>query len=178
VIGTTVGAIAAGTVRMRRATKGGGCMVVLEHADDDGNLWWSEYLHLSAFAVDPGERVEAGQAIGLSGNTGTASKGPHLHLQIRVSGAWLAVHRLGSAQTFRTGKGLIYVDPLAIGLVSPPATLTGWEVLDGMRALGAAKPSPVRVKAWCRWQGTQAATELIVAGLLAAAFFGWIRLPR
>lgn len=155
-------------------------MVIVEHHDDGGNVWWSEYLHLSAFSVEPGDRVEAGEPIGLSGNTGTKTTGPHLHLQIRVSGAWLASHRLPSTKVYRTEKkGLIYVDPLAIGLVPPTVPVAGvaGDPFATLAALGAGKPSPVKIKAWCRWQGTQAAGEWIIGALLIAGFAGWIRLP-
>jgi len=41
---------------------------------------YSRYLHLTSFAVREGDRVERGQIIGYSGNTGSdCSTGPHLH---------------------------------------------------------------------------------------------------
>ena len=46
---------------------------------DDGVL--AKYLHLSENRVEPGARVNAGQVIALSGNTGR-STGPHLHYQL------------------------------------------------------------------------------------------------
>jgi murein DD-endopeptidase MepM/ murein hydrolase activator NlpD len=48
---------------------------------DDGTV--AEYAHLSPSAapVEPGRRVEAGQLIGYSGNTGYSS-GPHLHFVV------------------------------------------------------------------------------------------------
>lgn len=44
------------------------------------------YCHLSGFAVRPGDPVSPGQVIGFVGATGLAT-GPHVHLQIDVSGA-------------------------------------------------------------------------------------------
>lgn len=50
---------------------------------EDGSM--AVYAHLQPVtAVLPGERVEAGQVIGYSGNTGF-SAGPHLHLAIQVN---------------------------------------------------------------------------------------------
>lgn len=59
--------------------KGYGRYVKLSHP-------WGEslYAHLSIHRVSVGDRVVAGQIIGLSGNTGN-STGPHLHFGLRVS---------------------------------------------------------------------------------------------
>lgn len=48
---------------------------------DHGDGWWSLYAHLSRIDVAPGQLVQAGDRIGLSGNTGV-STGPHLHWQL------------------------------------------------------------------------------------------------
>jgi murein DD-endopeptidase MepM/ murein hydrolase activator NlpD len=42
---------------------------------------WSKYAHLSRVDVRIGQRVEAGEVIGLSGDTGV-STGPHLHWEV------------------------------------------------------------------------------------------------
>ena len=44
-----------------------------------------KFMHLSQIKVKPGDRVKAGQVIGLSGNTGL-STGPHLHWEKVVAG--------------------------------------------------------------------------------------------
>ncbi len=51
----------------------------------DGTV--SRYLHLSRVSVDPGAKVSAGQPVAISGNTGHASAGPHLHLEVYPRGA-------------------------------------------------------------------------------------------
>ena len=51
---------------------------------DDGTL--GEYMHLSpsGVEVEPGQRVERGQELALSGNTGFSST-PHLHFQVMTA---------------------------------------------------------------------------------------------
>jgi murein DD-endopeptidase MepM/ murein hydrolase activator NlpD len=78
---TPVYAPATGTVHA--AGHGGeyGNVVILDH----GNELRSLYGHLQETRVKPGERVERGQLIALTGNTGRTS-GPHLHYEIQVNG--------------------------------------------------------------------------------------------
>ncbi|MCX7623315.1 MAG: M23 family metallopeptidase, partial [Thermomicrobium sp.] len=79
--GTPVRATASGVVRFVGNTDGYGLRVEIDH----GNGVATRYAHLSAADVVPGQRVERGQVIGKSGNTG-ASSGPHLHYEIRLNG--------------------------------------------------------------------------------------------
>lgn len=59
-----------------------GLYVYLEHEAETGDRYETEYIHLSRLDVEAGDRVTAGQVIGLSGNTG-CSTGPHLHFGVR-----------------------------------------------------------------------------------------------
>ncbi|MEU3552705.1 M23 family metallopeptidase [Streptomyces fragilis] len=57
-----------------------GNAVVIKH----GNGTYSQYAHLSKIQVSVGEKVNTGEQIALSGNTGNSS-GPHLHFEIRTT---------------------------------------------------------------------------------------------
>jgi hypothetical protein len=61
----------------------GGKTIYIAHAYG----YQSRYLHLSSFAVSVGQQVTQGQKIAASGSTGTCSKGPHLHFEIRQNGS-------------------------------------------------------------------------------------------
>lgn len=81
-IGTPVLAIGPGIVRTGWNERSGN--YALLHLDGEQDIV-AGYAHLSAFSVPQGQRVTAGQVIGLAGDTGNA-RGPHLHFTIRVNG--------------------------------------------------------------------------------------------
>lgn len=81
-IGDTVRTVLPGVIdRVNYEAKGYGHYVVVKH--DDGME--TRYAHLSLPLVVPGQRVNTGQPIALSGNTGN-STGPHLHFETRFFG--------------------------------------------------------------------------------------------
>jgi murein DD-endopeptidase MepM/ murein hydrolase activator NlpD len=93
--GTPVHAARGGLVARTEASNDIGCwedgcgryanFIVILH--DDGTT--GEYYHLqrNGVLVNPGERVEAGQKIGLSGNTGHSTV-PHLHFAVYRAAEW------------------------------------------------------------------------------------------
>lgn len=85
-VGTKVMSVSGGTVRGSGNTDAyPGCYAWGKWllVDHDNGLS-SMYAHLSSVLVSNGQRVEAGEVIALSGNTGV-STGPHLHLTIYAS---------------------------------------------------------------------------------------------
>lgn len=94
-IGETVRAAGSGTIVWAAdglRTEGGvfenspsyGNVVVIEHDFGyRGQKLWTIYAHLSAALVSPNQYVNAGEAIGLVGNTGRVT-GPHVHFEVRL----------------------------------------------------------------------------------------------
>ena len=84
-IGDTIRAAFSGKVRMVKYEAGGyGKYVVIRH----GNGLETIYGHMSKHLVAEDEIVEAGQPIGIGGNTGR-STGSHLHFETRLCGVAL-----------------------------------------------------------------------------------------
>jgi len=79
--GTPLKATAGGIVRFAGTADGYGQSILLDH----GAGIESRYGHLQMISVVRGQRVERGQPIGLTGNSGR-STGPHLHYEVLVNG--------------------------------------------------------------------------------------------
>jgi murein DD-endopeptidase MepM/ murein hydrolase activator NlpD len=79
--GSPVKAPAPGTVIFAGVRGNYGRTVILDHGGEVRTL----FGHLEQIEVAPGQRVERGQRIAQSGNTGR-STGPHLHYEILVQG--------------------------------------------------------------------------------------------
>ena len=96
-VGDTICSAFDGVVRYSRATDTGyGTLVVVRH--DNGIETY--HAHLSKRLVEAGDRVVAGQPIGLGGSSGR-STGPHLHFECRYMGQSFDPERLID---FKTGN--------------------------------------------------------------------------
>ena len=83
-VGTKVRTVADGSVEFVGWQGGYGKMIVIKHQ----GVFSTVYGHLNAFAqgIKRGTRVNQGETIGFTGQTGLAS-GPHLHYEFRVNSA-------------------------------------------------------------------------------------------
>jgi hypothetical protein len=103
--GTPVVAAFDGIVRLSSYTIGGyGNLVIIRH---DNHLE-TYYAHLSRRLVNPGQQVQAGDTIGLGGNTGR-SKGPHLHFETRYLGTHFNPARIIDFQNYVLSCDTLFV---------------------------------------------------------------------
>lgn len=97
--GTPIYAAQAGLVRLAKNLFYNGNHVILEH----GMGVFSSYSHMSRLFVEPGDEVEKGQLLGLSGATGRVTAA-HLHWSVRVNGVGV------SPMQFAAVLGSLYRD--------------------------------------------------------------------
>ncbi|HEX7998667.1 MAG TPA: M23 family metallopeptidase [Pyrinomonadaceae bacterium] len=82
VTGTPVRAAAAGVVTAAVWRKTSGWSLTINH----GSGIETRYYHLSRFDVSHGQSVAQGQVVAHSGNTGSSTRGPHLHFMLLLNG--------------------------------------------------------------------------------------------
>lgn len=93
--GTPVHVTADGVVTSAAWSGDYGKLVIVDH----GNGIETYYAHLSGFMVVPGQEVQRGQVIALSGGTGRVT-GPHIHYEVRLHGTPVNPYKyLAKAQT-------------------------------------------------------------------------------
>lgn len=79
--GTGIYSPVSGTVTKSYYSDSGGNMITVQAESG----WQITFMHMDSRSVSAGDRIEQGQYMGASGNTGN-STGPHLHLQVHDSG--------------------------------------------------------------------------------------------
>ncbi len=86
---------------------GGGNTVAILY--DSGEIHWyqARYLHLYIRNVKVGDRVVAGQVIGVGGNTGLNSTGDHLHYEMLIVPFGYRTYRYADVRTFRVDPRLV-----------------------------------------------------------------------
>jgi murein DD-endopeptidase MepM/ murein hydrolase activator NlpD len=120
---TANGVVASATTNLHSSA---GMAILIQHRD--GNL--SHYFHLSHVMVNNGQRVKKGDLIAKSGNTGTATTGPHLHFAIKDrSGHFIDPEKLLAKEAVEAkkekAKAKTIVSDVATPLVESPETIAG-----------------------------------------------------
>ena len=105
--GTELKAMTSGIVTLSKVMGGYGNAVKIKHDDGTQTL----YGHLSKMLVKEGQRVNAGQTVALSGNTGRSS-GPHAHIEAWDKGGNLVDFRnmVGKKTINKVGEQSKYLE--------------------------------------------------------------------
>jgi hypothetical protein len=145
--GTNVKACAAGEVIATNTSNELGRMVQIKH---EGG-WITQYCHLSNNSIkNVGDKVSQGDYIANSGNTGTATTGPHLHLALMKGGKYYdpMLYMSGASQpaptstdgstsgasASRADAGVSSTDPVPIANAGSNAVSTGTSGVSGSSA--------------------------------------------
>ena len=123
VYATANGIVASATDNLKSSA---GMAILIHHRD--GSL--SHYFHLSKILVNNAQRVKMGDLIGKSGNTGTATTGPHLHFAIKDrSGRFIDPEKLLAKEVIEAkkakAKGKAVVSDEADSMIESPETIAG-----------------------------------------------------
>lgn len=101
--GTKIKALTDGKISQAGAVAGGGGNQIT--LDEPGGKWYQWYMHMSKIIAKKGQKVSAGDVIGLSGSTGNSTT-PHLHIQ-RMKGYpsnETAVNPMGWLKSLKNGS--------------------------------------------------------------------------
>lgn len=105
-IGTKVAAAGDGVVTESGNHRDYGLYVIISHGKKS-----TLYGHLSKINARRGQKVSAGDTIGLSGDTGQGVTGPHLHFEVRNNGGVAAQGRKNPenflTRAFKAGKNVV-----------------------------------------------------------------------
>jgi murein DD-endopeptidase MepM/ murein hydrolase activator NlpD len=109
----------------------GGLYVRLSHR---GGAVFTQYFHLAAIPrrLTPGTEVQAGEVIGLVGDSGVHNSGPHLHFTISVRPS------ADAPEHFIDPEPLIALWPVSIPIYGTTASIASAHVVPG-RPVGAVR---------------------------------------
>lgn len=121
-------------------SKGGGNYVKVQYDRPDGSNYQVAFLHMSRIDVRKGDTVNAGQQLGLSGNSG-ASTGPHLDMRIRVNGEYIDPKQylaeiavrggIDTTLVRKNGNGEDLLASLKANVTVPEGSRSGFVHVDG-----------------------------------------------
>lgn len=139
-------------------------------AIDHGGGWTTQLCHLAqgSVRVRSGDRVAAGQPVGLIGLSGN-TEFPHVHLSLRKDGAVVDPFRPQAADTCDTAPGAgLWVEPLAYlpaaftgtGIATQPPDFA--QVLAGLPTPETLPASGPALVVWAAFMGPRTGDRLIL----------------
>ena len=142
--GTKIRALTSGKISQAGPVSGGGGNQIT--LDEPGGKWYQWYMHMSKIIAKKGQKVNAGDVIGLSGNTGNSTT-PHLHIQ-RMKGYPSNATAVDPMKWLKSLKGG--------GKNSSPKAVQAWkpEVKQALGLAGLPQTSAY-INAWLRQINTE-----------------------
>ena len=146
--GDTVKSAFDGTVRITRRDRGYGYFVVVRHDNGLETL----YGHLNKILVKPDQKIKAGQAVGMGGNTGR-STGYHLHLEFRYLGNPINPNDIVDFQTHTVKKPVLLISSNTFAYKGEIDKIRYWTVRKGDTLGRIAYRTGVSVSKLCKLNG-------------------------
>lgn len=155
-IGDTVKSCFDGVVRIAKYNPGGyGNYVLIRHHNGLETL----YGHLTKSTVRVGEIVQAGQLIGLGGNTGRSS-GPHLHFEVRYEGNAFDTQYLYDFSSDTIRGAVFILSPIHFKYIKEQRMAVYHRIRSGDTLSGLASRYHVSINQICRLNGISRRTIL------------------
>lgn len=144
-----------GVVRISQYSRSYGHVVVIRHNNGLETL----YAHLSKRKVKPGEHVEAGEVIGLGGNTGRSS-GAHLHFETRYKGEPINPNEVIDFETGRLKSSFLDISANNFEYLKKARAKKYHRVRSGDTLYGIARRYGSSVNTLCRLNGIRESSIL------------------
>jgi murein DD-endopeptidase MepM/ murein hydrolase activator NlpD len=143
--GDTVRVAFDGKVRIAKRSKTYGNVVIVRH----NNGLETTYAHLSKLMVKADQNLEAGDVLGLGGNTGR-STGSHLHFEVRYKGIPLDPNEIIDFKQFALKDNHYVIQPKSFNLYSESKKARYHTVKKGDTLSGIAKRYGTSVNKICK----------------------------
>ena len=153
--GDTVKCAFDGTVRITRRDRGYGYFVVVRHDNGLETL----YGHLNKILVKNNQKVKAGEAVGMGGNTGR-STGYHLHLEFRYLGNPVNPHDIVDFTSHTAKSPVLVITSQTFAYRAEIDKIRYWTVKKGDTLGRIAYRTGVSVSKLCALNGIKKTTVL------------------
>lgn len=144
-----------GVVRISQYSRSYGHVIVVRHNNGLETL----YAHLSKRQVKPGDHVEAGEVIGLGGNTGRSS-GAHLHFECRFMGEPINPNEVIDFETGRLKSSFLDISADNFDYLKKARAKKYHRVRSGDTLYGIARRYRTSVNTLCRLNGIRESSIL------------------